>query len=332
MNHIGRLFQVNIFGESHSNGVGVLVDGIIPGIKLDEEDFKADLLRRKSGGLGTTPRIEEDKVIIDSGVFNGYTTGAPILLRFLNTNTKSKDYSNLVNHPRPSHADYTASMKYDGYNDYRGGGHFSGRLTLGIVAAGVIAKKILENVKFDTKIINLGGEIDNTKFKNILEDCVEKKDSVGGIVEIKVNNVPKGLGEPYFDSVESTISHLLFSIGGVKGVEFGIGFDGASLRGSKFNDMIVDKNGNTSTNNNGGINGGITNGNEIVVKVFVKPTPSIGIAQETYNFKDDKIEELIIEGRHDNAIILRAMVVLESAIAIALADLLLINKAFKKNS
>ena len=332
MNHIGRLFQVNIFGESHSNGVGVLVDGIIPGIKLDEEDFKADLLRRKSGGLGTTPRIEEDKVIIDSGVFNGYTTGAPILLRFLNTNTKSKDYSNLVNHPRPSHADYTASMKYDGYNDYRGGGHFSGRLTLGIVAAGVIAKKILENVKFDTKIINLGGETNNTKFKSILEDCVEKKDSVGGIVEIKVNNVPKGLGEPYFDSVESTISHLLFSIGGVKGVEFGIGFDGASLRGSKFNDMIVDKNGNTSTNNNGGINGGITNGNEIVVKVFVKPTPSIGIAQETYNFKDDKIEELIIEGRHDNAIILRAMVVLESAIAIALADLLLINKAFKKNS
>ena len=330
MNHIGRLFQVNIFGESHSNGVGVLIDGVLPGIKLSEEDFKADLLRRKSGGLGTTPRIEEDKVIIDSGVFNGYTTGAPILLRFLNTNTKSKDYSNLVNHPRPSHADFTANVKYDGYNDYRGGGHFSGRLTLGIVAAGVVAKKILESVKFDTKIINLGGETDSTKFKSILEDCVDKKDSVGGIVEIKVNNVPMGLGEPYFDSVESTISHLLFSIGGVKGVEFGIGFDGAALRGSKFNDMIIDESGKTKTNNNGGINGGITNGNEIVVKVFVKPTPSIGIAQDTYNFKDNKVEELVIEGRHDNAIILRAMVVLESAIAIALADLLLTNKAFKK--
>ncbi len=331
MNQIGRLFRVSIYGESHGNSVGVLLDGVCSGIKLSEDDFIADLLRRKSGGLGTTPRIEEDKVIIESGVFNGYTTGAPILLRFLNNNTKSKDYSNLVNHPRPSHSDLTANIKYNGFNDYRGGGHFSGRLTLGIVAAGVVAKKIIDKVKFDTKIVNLGGETDSSKFKSILEDCVEKKDSVGGIVEIKINGVESGIGEPYFDSVESCISHLLFSIGGVKGVEFGIGFDGAKLRGSEFNDLIIDKSGKTKTNNNGGINGGITNGNEISVKVFVKPTPSIGISQETYNFKDNKVEELVIEGRHDNAIIVRSLVVLEACCAIALADLSLVNKSLKNN-
>ncbi len=330
MNHIGRLFQINIFGESHGNGVGILLDGVKPGIKLSEEDFKIDLQRRKSGGLGTTPRIEADEVIIDSGVFNGYTTGAPILLRFLNTNTKSKDYSNLVNHPRPSHADYTASIKYNGFNDYRGGGHFSARLTLGIVAAGVVAKKILKDVNFESKIINLGGCEDNTKFQDILKNAVENNDSVGGIVKITANNVPQGLGEPYFDSLESTISHLLFSIGGIKGVEFGIGFDGANLTGSKYNDLIISKDGLTKTNHNGGINGGISNGNPIEVKVFVKPTPSISKEQMTYNFKDEKIEELKIEGRHDAAIILRAVVVLEACVAIALADALLVYNAYKK--
>jgi len=331
MNHFGRIFQVNIFGESHGNGVGILVDGVKPGIKLSEEDFTSDLLRRKSGGLGTTPRIEEDKIIIDSGVFNGYTTGAPILLRFLNTNTKSKDYSNLVNHPRPSHADYVANIKFDGFNDYRGGGAFSARLTLGIVAAGVIAKKMLGDYKFETNLISLGNETDKSKFKGILEDMVSKGDSIGGVVEIKVNNVDKGLGEPYFDSVESILSHLLFSIGGVKGVEFGIGFDGACLKGSEFNDLIIDEFGHTKTNNNGGINGGITNGNEINIKVFVKPTPSIGIPQNTYNFKENKVSELKIEGRHDSAIILRAMVCLEAMVAIGLCDLKMVNESFKKN-
>lgn len=331
MNHIGRLFQVSIYGESHGTSVGVVVDGVKPGISLSEADFYNDLQRRKSGGLGTTPRIEPDEIKIESGVFNGYTTGAPISLRFINTNTKSKDYSNLIKHPRPSHADYTANIKYDGFNDYRGGGHFSGRLTLGIVSAGVIAKKILNDVNFETKLINLGGETDNTKFKEILEKNVELGDSVGGVVEVNVNNLPIGLGEPYFDSCESIISHLLFSIGGVKGVEFGIGFDGVSLTGSKFNDLIIDKDGKTKTNNNGGINGGITNGNPLNVRVFVKPTPSISIPQDTYNFEDSKVEELKIEGRHDTAIILRAMVVIENAIAIALADLKLINDAFKKN-
>lgn len=330
MNHIGRLFQINIFGESHGSSVGILLDGVKPGISLNEEDFKADLLRRKSGGKATTPRIEADEVLIESGVFNGFTTGAPILLRFLNTNTKSKDYSNLVNHPRPSHADYTANLKYNGFNDYRGGGHFSGRLTLGIVAAGVVAKKMLEGVSFETKLINLGGETDQSKFNDILDDVVLKHDSVGGIVSIKIKNVPQGLGEPYFDSLESTISHLLFSVGGVKGVEFGIGFGGASLKGSEYNDLIISKDGKTKTNNNGGINGGISNGNDIEIKVAVKPTPSISIPQETYNFKDGKVESLLIEGRHDAAIILRAMVVLENACAVALADAMLIKNAYTK--
>ena len=332
MNHFGRLFSVNIFGESHGGGVGIVIDGVKPGIKLSEDDFTSDLLRRKSGGLGTTPRIEDDKIIIDSGVFNGYTTGAPICLRFLNKNTISKDYSKLREHPRPSHADFTALCKYQGFNDYRGGGHFSGRLTLGVVAAGVIAKKMLEGVSFETKITNLCGETNQSKFQEILRNTVMEKDSVGGIVSINVNGLPIGLGEPFFDSTESILSHLLFSVGGVKGVEFGIGFEGVGLKGSEFNDLIIDQNGKTKTNNNGGVNGGITNGNPLTVKVFVKPTPSIGKKQDTYNILSGEVETLEIEGRHDAAIILRAMVVLEAMCAIGLADLSLISEAYKKNN
>lgn len=329
MNHFGRLFQISIYGESHGNSVGVILDGVKPGIPLSSADFTVDLLRRKSGGKGTTPRIETDEIIIESGVFNGYTTGAPILLRFLNQNTKSKDYSNLVSHPRPSHADYTAKLKYNGFNDYRGGGHFSARLTLGLVSAGVVAKKMLKNVKFSTKLINLGGCEDPKEFNTILDAAIKANDSVGGIVSLKASNVEAGLGEPYFDSLESTISHLLFSVGGVKGVEFGIGFKGANLTGSSYNDLIIDKDGHTSTNNNGGINGGISNGNDIEIKVFVKPTPSIAISQNTFNFNDNKVEPLVITGRHDSAIILRAMVVLESCLAIALCDAMLIKNAYK---
>ena len=330
MNTFGRLFRVSIYGESHGQSVGVIVDGVRPGIKLDKEDFLSDLSRRKSGGLGTTPRIEADDVIIESGVFEGYTTGAPVLLRFLNQNTKSKDYSNLVFQPRPGHSDFTAKNKYDGYNDYRGGGHFSGRLTLGIVSAAVIAKKMLKGISFDTKIVNLYGETNPNKFNDIIVDAVKNRDSVGGIIEINVKGVPIGLGEPYFDSLESTISHLLFSIGGVKGVEFGAGFDGVKLKGSEFNDPIIDEKGTTKTNNNGGINGGISNGNPINLKIFMKPTASIGKTQETYSYRDNKVTSLEISGRHDAAIILRGMVVCEDAVAIALADAFLINQAYKK--
>lgn len=332
MNHFGRIFQVNIFGESHGSSVGILIDGVKPGIKLEPEDFKKDILRRKSGGLGTTPRIEADEVIIESGVFNNFTTGAPILLRFLNTNTKSKDYSNLVTQPRPSHADFVANKKFEGFNDYRGGGAFSGRLTLGLVAAGVVAKKMIPGVSFKTSLINLGGCDDPSKFSEILTKTTEAHDSIGGIVSLSATGIPVGLGEPYFDSLESTISHLLFSVGGVKGVEFGIGFDGIGLCGSKFNDLIIDEFGNTKTNHNGGINGGISNGNPIEIRVMVKPTPSIGVPQKTYNFKDHKITDLLIEGRHDAAIIVRAMVVLEACLAIALADAMMIKNAMKKEN
>lgn len=331
MNHIGKLFQINIFGESHGSSVGVLLDGVPAGIALTEEDFTADLLRRKSGGLGTTPRIEKDEILIESGVFQGFTTGGAILIRFLNTNTRSKDYSKLVSHPRPSHADFVADVKYHGYQDYRGGGSFSGRLTLGIVSAGVVAKKIIKSAQFHTEIVNLGGSTNPEEFSNILLDAVQQQDSVGGIVRIGVDHLPIGLGEPYFDSLESTISHLLFSIGGVKGVSFGVGFEGVSLRGSQFNDRIENAEGKTYTNHNGGINGGISNGNELVVQVFVKPTPSIGIPQNTYNKETKRVEELKVEGRHDAAIILRAQVVLEACVAIALADASLIQKAYLKD-
>lgn len=328
MNSFGRLFRVSIYGESHGSSVGVILDGVPSGISLNESDFLIDIERRKSGKKGTTPRLEADNIIIESGVFNGYTTGAPILLKFNNTNTRSKDYSNLVNTPRPGHADYIANIKFKGYQDYRGGGAFSARLTAGIVAAGVVAKKIT-NFNFNTEIINLGGETDKSKFDSKLDEALNSGDSIGGIVNIKVNGELKGLGEPYFDSVESVLSHALFSVGGVKGVEFGVGFDGVSMFGSQYNDLFIDCNGKTLTNNNGGINGGIANGNEIDIKVAVKPTPSIFKTQNTFNFSENKIVDLNIEGRHDCAIILRAQVVLEAMVAIGLCDLALINKAYK---
>ena len=329
MNHFGRLFQMTLFGESHGSSVGVVLDGIPAGLPLTEKDFQVDLLRRKSGGLGTTPRIEADEILLETGIFEGETTGAPIMIRFLNQNTRSKDYTQLLAHPRPSHADYVANVKYQGFQDYRGGGAFSGRLTLGLVSAGVIAKKILNKYVFSTTIINLGGNTVPSEFDKVLRDVVLEKDSIGGIVEIRVANVLAGLGEPYFDSLESTISHLLFSVGGVKGVSFGAGFSGVTLKGSAFNDLIIDASGKTKTNHNGGINGGISNGNELIVSVFVKPTPSIGKPQQTFNFQSNQIEELVIEGRHDAAIILRAQVVLEACVAIALADAYLIHKAYK---
>lgn len=329
MNTYGKLFKVSIFGESHGTLVGVLVDGVPAGIKLSVDDFLSDLDRRKPNKKGTTARKESDLPIIESGIFNGFTTGSPILIKFLNENINDRDYDNLIDSPRPGHADYAASIKYKGYNDYRGGGPFSGRLTCGIVAAGVIAKKILNTFKFSSRIKSIMNETDSNKFDEIIEEALKKQDSVGGTIEIRVSNVEKGLGEPFFESVESNIAHILYSIGAVKGVSFGIGFDGEALYGSEYNDLIIDELGTTKTNNNGGINGGITNGNDIIVNVFVKPTPSVSTVQNTYNFKDRMVEPLSIKGRHDACIARRASVVLENAVAIALADLYLISKAYK---
>ena len=326
MNEFGKLFKVNIYGESHNTSVGVLIDGIPAGISLDVSDFSHDLMARKPQKPSQTARIEADEPIIESGLFNGYTTGTPMLIRFPNNNTQSKDYSNLVTQPRPGHADFVMNKKFNGYNDYRGGGHTSGRLTVGIVAAGVIAKKIT-NFQFKTELVKLGTLTDMSKKEEYLNQIVESKDSVGGVVRITVKNTPIGLGEPYFYSLESAVSQILYSIGAVKGVSFGVGFDGCELLGSQYNDSIIDSNGQTATNNNGGVNGGVSNGNDIVINVFVKPTPSIYKEQFTFDFTTGQVESLEIKGRHDNAIVERAMIVLENAVSIALCDLFLLAKA-----
>lgn len=323
MNSFGRNFRITIFGESHGEALGVVIDGVPAGIALSAEDLEADLARRQGGsGVGTTPRREADAPEMVSGVFEGRTTGAPLTVLFRNANTRSGDYSHLVRHPRPSHADLVASQKFHGYNDPRGGGHFSGRVTLGLVAAGVVAKKILgDGVRLASEIIEIGGSREREKFEGIISAAVRDGDSVGGVIECRAGGVPAGWGEPFFDSVESVAGHLMFSVPGVKGVEFGSGFEGARTRGSENNDPITDARGATSTNHSGGINGGISNGSEIVVRISIKPTASIARPQQTYNFATDSVEALTIGGRHDACIALRAAVVCEAALAIALADL-----------
>jgi chorismate synthase len=322
MNSWGDKFRLSIWGESHGAQVGVTIDGVPAGIELCEEDFVADLDRRRAGAAGTTPRKESDTPHIVSGVYNGFTTGSPLTIEFLNENTRSGDYHNLTIHPRPSHADWVAQQKWGGYNDPRGGGHFSGRITLGMVAAGVVAKKILgEEVTFSTNIIEIGGSRDKEQWDAIISSAQQSQDSVGGVVECRVQGVKAGLGEPFFDSVESLAAHLLFSVPAVKGVEFGAGFEAARMRGSEHNDPIISADGTTATNHAGGIVGGITNGNEIVARIAVKPTASIAQPQQTLNLESGKVEELVIKGRHDVCITLRAAVVAEAALAIALADL-----------
>ncbi|MCP5108085.1 MAG: chorismate synthase [bacterium] len=318
MNSFGKLFRVSIYGESHGKEVGVLIDGCPAGIPLSETDFEGDLLRRKSGAKGTTPRLENDAPVIKSGVFNGNTTGAPILVAFENKNTRSKDYESLKDIPRPGHADFTGKKKYGVFNDPRGGGHFSGRITLGLVTAGVVAKKIIAPISVEAKLVEAGGDTD---IERAVNKAVETGDSIGGIIRCETNNVPVGLGEPFFDSVESMLSHMMFSIPAIKGIEFGAGFEAARMTGSEHNDLITDTNGKTATNHAGGINGGISNGNPIVFQVVVKPTSSISLPQHTINLKTGERTDLVIEGRHDTCIALRVPVVVECAAAIVLADL-----------
>lgn len=318
MNSFGKLFRISIYGESHGAEVGVIIDGCRSGIPLSEEDFEKDLLRRKSGAKGTTPRLESDRPIIKSGVFNGKTTGAPIMIAFENTNIRSRDYDVLKDIPRPGHADFTAMKKYRGFNDYRGGGHFSGRLTLGLVAAGVTAKKIIAPISVRAILKEAGGDKD---IDRAVDKAVEDKDSIGGIVECEIQNIPVGLGEPFFDSMESMLAHMMFSIPAVKGIEFGAGFGAARMKGSEHNDRIIDVNGKTATNYAGGINGGITNGNPVVFRVAVKPTSSISLPQRTINLKTGELQDLEIEGRHDVCIALRVPVVVECAAAAVIADL-----------
>jgi chorismate synthase len=320
MNRFGKLYSISIFGESHGNLVGVVIDGCPPGIPLSVEDFAADLARRKSGAKGTTPRIEADAPKLMSGVFNGFTTGAPLTVTFENTNTRSGDYSDFKDVPRPGHADFVAAHKFKGFEDYRGGGHFSARITLGLVAAGVVAKKIIGDININAKLIEAGGMADIEK---AIDLAVAENDSIGGIIECTATNLPIGLGEPYFDSVESMISHIIFAVPATKAIEFGSGFAAARMKGSEHNDAITDKSGKTKTNYAAGVNGGITNGNDIVFRVAIKPTSSTSKTQQTLNFKTGEVSDFVVKGRHDTCVALRAPVIIEAATAIVLADLTL---------
>ena len=322
MNTYGKNFRISIFGESHGNLIGVVMDGVPSGIQLCEEDFIEDLGRRKSGAKGTTPRKESDMPKIVSGVFNGYTTGAPLTVVFENSNTRSGDYSFITQTPRPGHADFVADIKYGGFNDYRGGGHFSGRITLCLVAAGVVAKKMIYPISVNAEIVELGGVpvTESDKWDSLIESVVAEGDSIGGIIECTGDNIPAGLGEPFFDSLESQIAHLAFSIPGVRGVEFGDGFGAARMKGSEHNDCFIDGSGTTATNGAGGINGGITNGNPVVYRIAVKPTSSISKKQNSFNFVTEQIESFSVKGRHDACIALRCPVIVEAITAIVFAN------------
>lgn len=350
-NTLGQNVTITLFGESHGAALGAVIDGLAPGIAVDEEFISAQLSLRRPVGSISTPRVENDKFEILSGVFEGKTTGTPICIVIPNENTKSKDYNEMRSKARPGHADFTAYEKYHGFEDYRGGGHFSGRITAGIVAAGAIAISALKNkgIYIGTHISKCGG-IDDTKFSDLKTeiDALNKKqfavlddnkaeqmidaitkaknsgDSVGGLLETAVLGVPAGVGEPWFDSMESLLSHALFSIPAVKGVEFGEGFKLSDMLGSEANDSLYSDGDTvkTKTNNNGGINGGITNGMPIILRTAVKPTPTISKEQETIDFINRKNTVIAAGGRHDPCIVHRARVVVDSIVAIVLCDVL----------
>ena len=330
MNTFGRKFRVSIFGESHGELIGVTLDGVPAGLELSEQDFEKDILRRKSGAKGTTPRIEADQPMIVSGVFEGHTTGAPLTIVFKNTNTHSSDYSLFAAMPRPGHADLTAALKWDDCQDPRGGGHFSGRLTLPIVAAGVVAKKMLSDLtildetpcnEISARIVELGGVEESLpeQWQQAIDSAIKEGDSLGAVIECTVPNIDPGYGEPFWDSVESNLAHAIFAIPGVRAIEFGDGFRAASMKGSEHNDPI-NEDGRPSKNGAGGVNGGITNGAPIVFRVAFKPTSSIRKAQQTFNFAKQEMDTLEVPGRHDVCFALRAPVVVEAMTAIVLAD------------
>ncbi len=350
-NTYGNSIGITIAGESHGEGICVILDGIGAGFRVDEEFIKAQLSLRRPSGKESTGRVEGDSFRIISGVFEGYTTGTPVCIVIENTSQRSHDYSKTRYKARPSHADYTAHVKYKGYEDYRGGGHFSGRITSGIVAAGAIAIGILKEkgIAIGTHVkscANVGDrdfseyskDIEYLSDKNfpVLDMCAEKLmreeiakakaelDSVGGVTETAVIGLPSGIGEPWFDSVESRISHMMFSVPAVKGIEFGKGFELSGMRGSEANDPFHMENGEirTLTNNNGGINGGITNAMPIIFRCAVKPTPSILREQDTVDMSTGENCKLTVEGRHDPAIVHRAAVVINSATALCILDMM----------
>ncbi len=323
MNSYGKLFQVTLYGESHQDAIGVVVDGMKAGTVIDEQLIFHDLERRKPGAIGTTPRKEKDAFKITSGVFNGKATGSPIHIMIENHNTKSTDYEKLIHQPRPGHADYVANIKYDGFHDYRGGGRFSGRLTAPLVAAGSLAKMMMP-YEISSELIRVGELTDLAHLDEYLLEVAKKGESAGGIVKVTVKNVPVGLGEPFFYKLDAEIAKMVMSMPAVKGVSFGAGFEAAHKLGSKWNDTFINEHGLTKSNHSGGTSGGLSNGNDLIIKVLVKPTSSIQKVQETYDFKKQAVSELRIGGRHDVAIIRRIPVVLENVIAIVLADMMLL--------
>ena len=348
-NTFGNALSVTLFGESHGAEIGAVIDGLAPGIKIDTDYIKKQMNKRRAYGKISTGRQEEDAVEIVSGVFDGFTTGTPLTLIIKNQNTRSGDYQRSA--ARPSHADYTGYCKYHGFEDYRGGGHFSGRLTAPLVAAGAIVSYALKNKGIfigthikkcagisDRNFENLAEDLENIddkifavlddnsaeKMKEKIEKIAEQKDSVGGILETAITGLPAGVGEPWFDSFESVISHGIFSIPAVKGIEFGAGFSFADMLGSKANDPMK-YNGEkviSLTNNNAGINGGITNGMPVIFRTVIKPTPSIFKEQQTVDFINKTDTVLELKGRHDPCIVHRAAVVQSSVAALAAADLL----------
>jgi len=367
MDSFGQFFKVTIFGESHGPAIGVTIDGVPENIPLYEEDFEDDIARRAPGRKGTTARKESDRAKILSGTYNGYTTGAPLTIIFWNSNIESQDYLKFDDVPRPGHADLVANIKYNFANDPRGGGHFSGRLTLPIVAAGVVAKKAIKarldpdpypeddseggaagsaagyggsgtgsaasaagesrqddfpryDVRINARLLEIGGERDESKWDDLLDRTAKAGDSLGGIIECRVDGLPIGYGEPFWDSLESLLSHAMFSIPGIRGIEFGDGFAAARMRGSEHNDPWGPE--GPLKNGSGGINGGISNGGPVVFRVAVKPTSSIAAPQQTWNFATKRPEILQIKGRHDVCFALRTPVIVEAMTAIVLADLL----------
>lgn len=320
MNTFGRIFRVSLFGESHGPQIGVVIDGVPEGMPLSVSDFAEDIARRSPGMPGTTERRENDVPEIVSGVFDGHTTGAPLCIVFKNADVRDGDYARFDEMPRPGHADYAASVKWDWANDPRGGGQFSGRMTLPLVAAGTVAKKVLEGISFDARLVEVGGCGNRLKWPEMVENARQEGDSLGGMVECVVDNLPIGLGEPFFDSVESLISHAVFSIPGVRGIEFGDGFKAAGMKGSDHNDPFGPD--GPLKNGSGGVNGGLTNGAPIHFKVAFKPASSISKPQRTWNFKKEKEDVLQIKGRHDVCFALRTPVIVEAAAAIVLADLI----------
>ena len=350
-NTFGNALTVTLFGESHGSAIGAVIDGIAPGIKIDKDYIEKKMSLRRPNSKISTARCEKDELIFESGIYDGHTTGTPICVLIKNADTHSSDYSELAGRARPGHADYPAFCKYHGFEDARGGGHFSGRITAALVAAGAIVQPALrrKGIIIGTHISRLAGindekinpEADVERLENaefpLVDSTLEEKmkaaimqakaegDSVGGVLETAVVGIPKGVGEPWFDTVEGLISHALFSVPAVKGVEFGDGFGLADMKGSESNDAYrIDENGRvyTLTNHNGGIGGGITNGQPIIFRCAVKPTPSIAKRQETVNFLDVANTDIEIKGRHDPCIVHRARAVVDAVTALTVADML----------